>query len=181
MSAKFHLAEVNVGRLRAPIDHPMIKDFADNLDRINILAESSPGFVWRLKGDGNNATDLSIGGDPLFIPNLSVWEDIPSLGAFVYRSAHIEIMRRRREWFEHMDTYMALWWVPVGHEPTVEEALEKAGPDRGPRIHPRHLRVQEPFPAADRRARGARTGRMRLTFRPGGTDSRREQCYRPAP
>ena len=70
----------------------MIKDFADNLDRINALAESSPGFVWRLKGDGNNATDLSIDGDPLYIPNLSVWEDIPSLGAFVYRSAHVEIM-----------------------------------------------------------------------------------------
>jgi hypothetical protein len=125
MSAKFQLAEVNVGRLKAPIDHPMIKDFADNLDRINTLAESSPGFVWRLKGDGNNATDLAIDGDPLFIPNLSVWEDIPSLGAFVYRSGHIEIMRRRKEWFEHMDTYMALWWVPAGHEPTVEEALEK--------------------------------------------------------
>jgi hypothetical protein len=125
MGAKFHLAEVNVGRLRAPIDHPMIKDFADNLDRINALAESSPGFVWRLKGDGNNATDLAIDGDPLFIPNLSVWEDIPALGAYVYRSGHVEIMRRRKEWFEHMDTYMALWWVPVGHEPTVEEALEK--------------------------------------------------------
>lgn len=121
----WHLAEVNVGRLRAPIDHPMIRDFADNLDRINAMAEGSPGFVWRLKGDGNNATDLAIGGDPLYIPNLSVWEDIPALGAFVYRSGHIEIMRRRREWFEPMDVHMALWWVPVGHEPTVEEALEK--------------------------------------------------------
>lgn len=125
MNAKFHLAEVNVGRLKAPIDHPMIKDFADNLDRINALAEGSPGFVWRLKGDGNNATDLAIGDDPLFIPNLSVWEDIPSLGAYVYRSGHVEIMRRRSEWFEHMDLYMALWWVPAGHTPTVEEALEK--------------------------------------------------------
>lgn len=125
MSAKFQLAQVNVGRLKAPIDHPMIKDFADNLDRINALAEGSPGFVWRLKGDGNNATDLAIGDDPLFIPNLSVWTDIPSLGAFVYRSGHIEIMRRRREWFEHMDLYMTLWWVPAGHTPTVEEALEK--------------------------------------------------------
>lgn len=125
MSETFHLAQVNVGRLKAPIDHPMIKDFAGNLDRINALAEGSPGFVWRLKGDGNNATDLAIGDDPLFIPNLSVWTDIPSLGAFVYRSGHIEIMRRRREWFEHMDLYMTLWWVPAGHTPTVEEALEK--------------------------------------------------------
>jgi hypothetical protein len=138
MSAKFHLAEVNVGRLKAPIDHPMIKDFADNLDRINALAEGSPGFVWRLKGDGNNATDLAIGGDPLFIPNLSVWEDIPSLGAYVYRSGHVEIMRRRREWFEPMDLYMALWWVPAGHTPTVEEALEKLA----------HLEAHGPTPAA---------------------------------
>lgn len=147
MSAKFHLAEVNVGRLRAPIDHPMIKDFADNLDRINALAESSPGFVWRLKGDGNNATDLAIDGDPLFIPNLSVWEDIPSLGAYVYRSGHVEIMRRRKEWFEHMDTYMALWWVPVGHEPTVEEALEKLTLLKAHGPTPAAFTFKTPFPA----------------------------------
>lgn len=147
MSAKFHLAEVNVGRLRAPIDHPMIKDFADNLDRINALAESSPGFVWRLKGDGNNATDIAINGDPLFIPNLSVWEDIPSLGAYVYRSGHVEIMRRRKEFFEHMDTYMALWWVPVGHEPTVEEALEKLALLKANGPTPAAFTFKAPFPA----------------------------------
>ncbi|PIB93315.1 DUF3291 domain-containing protein [Caulobacter sp. FWC2] len=147
MSAKFHLAEVNVGRLRAPIDHPTIKDFADNLDRINALAEASPRFVWRLKGDGNNATDLAIDGDPLFIPNLSVWEDIPSLGAFVYRSGHIEIMRRRKEWFEPMDTYMALWWIPVGHEPTVEEALEKLALIAAHGPTPAAFTFKSPFPA----------------------------------
>jgi hypothetical protein len=147
MSAKFHLAEVNVGRLKAAIDHPMIKDFADNLDRINALAESSPGFVWRLKGDGNNATDLAIDNDPLFIPNLSVWEDVPSLGAFVYRSGHIEIMRRRKEWFEHMETYMALWWVPVGHEPTVEEALEKLALLKTHGPTPSAFTFRSPFPA----------------------------------
>ena len=146
MTAQFHLAEVNVGRLRAPIDHPMIKDFADNLDRINALAESSPGFVWRLKGDGNNATDLAINDDPLFIPNLSVWEDIPSLGAYVYRSGHVEIMRRRKEWFEHMDTYMALWWVPVGHEPTVAEALEKLALIAAHGSTPAAFTFKTPFP-----------------------------------
>jgi hypothetical protein len=139
MSAKFHLAEVNVGRLRAPIDHPMIKDFADNLDRINILAESSPGFVWRLKGDGNNATDLSIGGDPLFIPNLSVWEDIPSLGAFVYRSAHIEIMRRRAS---GSSTWTPTWPCGGSRRPRAHRrgSSGKAGPDRGARAHPRPSR-----------------------------------------
>ena len=118
MSAKFHLAQVNIGRLRAPIDHPMIKDFADNLDPINALAEASPGFVWRLTGEGNNATDLQPFDDALIAINMSVWTDVPSLGAYVYRSGHVQFMRRRREWFEHMDFYMALWWVPVGHEPT---------------------------------------------------------------
>ena len=143
----WQLAQVNVGRLKAAIDHPMIKDFADNLDRINALAEGSPGFVWRLKGDGNNATDLAIDDDPLFIPNLSVWADIPSLGAFVYRSGHIEIMRRRKEWFEDMDTYMALWWVPVGHEPTVEEALEKLALLKTHGPTPSAFTFRSPFPA----------------------------------
>jgi len=146
MSAKFHLAEVNVGRLKASIDHPMIKDFANNLDRINALAEGSPGFVWRLKGDGNNATDLAINGDPLFIPNLSVWEDIPSLGAYVYRSGHVEIMRRRREWFEQMDLYMALWWIPAGHVPTVEEALEKLALIEAHGPTPAAFTFKTPFP-----------------------------------
>ena len=146
MSAKFHLAEVNVGRLRAPIDHPMIKDFADHLGRINALDEGSPGFVSRLKGDGDNATDLAIGGDPLFIPNLSVWEDIPSLGAFVYRSGHVEIMRRRKEWFEPMETFMALWWVPVGHTPTVEEALEKLALLEAHGPTPAAFSFKTPFP-----------------------------------
>lgn len=124
----------------------MIKDFADNLDRINALAESSPGFVWRLKGDGDNATDLAIDDDPLFIPNLSVWEDIPSLGAFVYRSGHIEIMRRRREWFESMDLYMALWWVPADHTPTVEEALEKLALLEAHGPTPAAFTFKSPFP-----------------------------------
>ena len=126
MNAKFHLAQVNVGRLKAPIDHPVIKDFADNLDRINALAEASPGFVWRLTGEGNNATDLAIDHDPLFIPNLSVWENIPSLGAFVYRSDHVEIMRRRREWFEVLGKmHFVMWWIPEGHLPTLDEGLER--------------------------------------------------------
>ncbi|MDR6532630.1 hypothetical protein J2800_003388 [Caulobacter rhizosphaerae] len=149
MSAKFHLAQVNIGRLRAPIDHPMIKDFADNLDPINALAEASPGFVWRLTGDGNNATDLQPFDDALVAINMSVWTDVPSLGAYVYRSGHVQFMRRRREWFEHMDLYMVLWWVPAGHRPTIEEAkaklalLEAHGPT------PEAFTFKIPFPAPD--------------------------------
>ena len=145
----FHLAQINVGRLRAPVDDPMIADFAANLDRINALAESQPGFVWRLKGEGNNATDLHPTDDPLLIPNMSVWTDLDALAAFVYRTAHREVMRRRREWFEAMETYMALWWVPVGHTPTPAEgmarlaALERLGPTA------EAFTFKAPFPAPD--------------------------------
>jgi hypothetical protein len=149
MSADWQLAQVNIGRLRAPVDHPMIKDFVDNLDPVNAQAEASPGFVWRLTGDGNNATDLAPYEDPLIAINMSVWTDIPSLGAFVYRGDHVQIMRRRREWFEHMDVFMVLWWVPAGHRPTIDEAkarlalLEQHGPT------PAAFTFKVPFPSPD--------------------------------
>jgi hypothetical protein len=148
----FHLAEINVGRLKAPVDHPMIADFKNNLDRINALADGMPGFVWRLVGEGNNATDLQPkADDPLFAVNMSVWTDMDALGGFVYRSAHRDIMRRRREWFEFMEIYMCLWWVPAGHTPTVEEGLakldlfEKLGPTASA------FSFKVPFPAPDGR------------------------------
>jgi hypothetical protein len=149
MSAKFQLAQVNIGRLRAPIDHPMIKDFADNLDPVNAQAEASPGFVWRLTGDGNNATDLQPFEDPLIAINMSVWTDIQSLGAFVYRGDHVTIMRRRREWFEHMDVFQVLWWVPAGHRPTIDEAKEKLAllETLGPTAQA--FTFKTPFPAPD--------------------------------
>jgi hypothetical protein len=130
----FQLAQLNVAALKAPLDSPELKDFVDNLDRINALAESSPGFVWRLKGDGNDATSLRPMGEDVIV-NMSVWRDAEALKDFVYRSGHVEIMRRRREWFTRMaEAYMVLWWVPAGHEPTLAEAavklelLRKQGP-----------------------------------------------------
>ena len=149
MSEDWQLAQVNIGRLRAPVDHPMIKDFVDNLDAVNALAEASPGFVWRLTGEGNNATDLQPYEDPLMAINMSVWTDIQSLGAFVYRGDHVQIMRRRKEWFEHMDVFMVLWWVPAGHRPTIDEAksrlalLEQHGPT------PSAFTFKAPFPSPD--------------------------------
>lgn len=144
------LAQINVGRLLAPIDDPMIADFKNALDPVNALAEASPGFVWRLTGDGNDATDLQIFDDPAVIPNMSVWEDLDSLAAFVYRNNdHLTIMRRRREWFSHMKVYMALWWVPAGHRPTLREAreklelIERLGPT------PDAFTFKSPFPAPD--------------------------------
>ena len=149
MSAGYELAQVNIGRLRAPIDHPMIQDFVDNLDSVNALAQASPGFVWRLKGEGDNATDLAPYDDPLVAINMSTWTDIPSLGAFVYRGDHVRIMRRRREWFEHMDLYMVLWWVPAGHRPTIAEAKAKLAllEADGPTAEAFTFKI--PFPAPD--------------------------------
>ena len=122
----YHLAEINIGRLRASVDDPMIADFVANLARINALAEASPGFVWRLTGEGNDATDIQPDPtDPLMAINMSVWESLQVLGAFVYRSDHQPVMRRRAEWFEKIELYLALWWVPAGHRPTVAEGWGK--------------------------------------------------------
>jgi hypothetical protein len=124
MSA-WQLAQLNIADLKAPLDSPELKDFVDNLDRINELAESSPGFVWRLKGDGNDATSLRPLGDDVLV-NMSVWRDVAALKNYVYQTAHAQIMRRRREWFTRMgDAHMVLWWVPAGHEPTVAEAVTR--------------------------------------------------------
>lgn len=123
--SKYQLAQLNIAELKAPLDSPQLKDFVDNLDRINALAESAPGFVWRLKGDGNDATSLRPF-DENIIVNMSVWRDVDALRDFAYKSAHVEILRRKREWFTRMaKAYMALWWVAEGHEPTVAEAVAR--------------------------------------------------------
>lgn len=122
----YHLAQLNIARFRLPQDHPVNQDFIDNLDRVNAIAEQQPGFVWRLTGDGNNALSIQSFADPNIATNMSVWTDIDSLAAFVYRNkAHLEIMRRRKEWFDKMEFYLVLWWVEAGHIPTVAEAKER--------------------------------------------------------
>lgn len=151
MSAGFHLAEINIGRLAAPLDSPQLKDFVDNLDRINALAEASPGFVWRLTGEGNNATDIRpFDGDPMMAINMSVWTDIAALGAYVYRSDHVPIMRRRREFFEvPTEAFMALWWVPAGHAPSIAEGIERLEHFRRCGPTPFAFSFREPFTPAD--------------------------------
>ncbi|HEX4711595.1 DUF3291 domain-containing protein [Phenylobacterium sp.] len=146
----FHLAEINIGRFRAPVSDPMIADFVANLDRINALADGSPGFIWRLTGEGNNATDIQPdANDPLMALNMSVWESSQALGAFVYRSDHLTVMRRRAEWFEKMELYMALWWVPAGHIPTVEEGMAKVETLRRMGPTAEAFTFRDPFPAPD--------------------------------
>lgn len=121
-----HLAQVNVARLVAPIEDPAVQEFADALDPINALADTSPGFVWRLQDDTGSATGIRIDDDARVIVNLSVWTDIESLREFVYRTEHTAFLRRRREWFERFGSVaVALWWVPEGHKPTVDEALAR--------------------------------------------------------
>jgi hypothetical protein len=121
---RYELAQMNVARLRAPLDSPQLADFVDALDRVNAIADGSPGFVWRLQDEAGNATALRPMGEE-FIVNMSVWRDPQSLQAFVYRGDHVGVMRRRREWFEKMDLYLVLWWVPRGHRPTVEEGSDR--------------------------------------------------------
>jgi hypothetical protein len=121
----YQLAQLNVAAMKAPLDSPAMADFVASLDRINALAEQSPGFVWRLQSDDGDATAFRPLGEHVLV-NLSVWADVSSLSRYVYRTAHVEIMRRRREWFERMaSAYVVLWWVPAGHRPTVEEAIAR--------------------------------------------------------
>ncbi len=119
----FHLAEINIATLMADDDSDEVAEFMDNLDAINALAETSPGFVWRLVGDGGNATDIKMWDDPRMILNISVWESVDSLKDYVYRSRHVEFFRRKREWFVPGTTQLALWWIPAGTTPSPEDGL----------------------------------------------------------
>jgi hypothetical protein len=122
----FHLAQLNVGRILAPLDSPVMADFVNNLDAINALAETSPGFIWRLKDDANNATSIHPFDDERIIVNMSVWETLEQLYQFTYKSMHTEFLKRRKEWFGKMgEMYYVLWYVPAGSVPDVMEAKER--------------------------------------------------------
>jgi hypothetical protein len=121
-SPSFHVAQVNIARPKAPVDSPLLADFKALLDPVNAIADAAPGFVWRLQDEAGNATAIPVFGDDALIVNMSVWESIEALWDFVYANDHLAVMRRRREWFERMDRFMCLWWVPAGHIPDVAEA-----------------------------------------------------------
>lgn len=121
----YHLAQLNIAQMREPLESPLMADFVANLERINGLAESAPGFVWRLQGEDGDATDIRPLGDMVLI-NMSVWQDLESLRQFVFGPAHLEIMRRRREWFERMaEAYLVLWWLPAGELPSLNQAMQR--------------------------------------------------------
>ena len=133
--ASFHVAQINIGRAVGDVDGPLLADFMALLDPINALADEAPGFVWRMQDESGNNTSLRPYEDERMIINMSVWETIEDLYEFVYKTAHVEVFKRRREWFERFPTsYVALWWVPAGTIPSVEDAklrlasLDEHGP-----------------------------------------------------
>jgi hypothetical protein len=122
----YQLAQLNIGIIRGPMDSPVMADFAANLNRINALAEQTPGFVWRLQTDDGDATALRPFENESMLVNMSVWRDADALRRFVYRSDHVDIMRRRAQWFERMsEAFLVLWWVPEGHRPSIGEAVAR--------------------------------------------------------
>ncbi|WP_067691902.1 DUF3291 domain-containing protein [Nocardia jejuensis] len=136
-----HLAQLNIGRLVAPEGDPRVADFYNALDHINALADSSPGFVWRMvDGDSGNATALRpYDSDPDMLVNMSVWESRETLFDYLYRSEHLAFVQRRREWFVPLgEVFAVMWWVPVGHIPTLADAMDRL----------EHLRANGPSPHA---------------------------------
>jgi hypothetical protein len=121
-----HIAQLNIALAKAPLEDPLLADFMAQLDAVNAMAEASPGFVWRLKSDSGNATDIRAYDDPRMIVNMSVWESIDALFAFTYKTAHTKVMNRRKEWFESLPgPHMVLWWIEPGTIPTVAEAQRR--------------------------------------------------------
>lgn len=121
-----HLAQLNIGKVRFDLESPEMADFVDNLEPINAIAESSPGFIWRLKDDSGDATNIEVENNPDIIVNMSVWESVEALKNFMFKTHHIDFLKRKKEWFVPIkeDSYV-LWWVPEGHVPTVQEAMDK--------------------------------------------------------
>jgi hypothetical protein len=143
----FQLAQVNVARMREPLDHASMREFVDGLEPINAIADASPGFVWRLQTAEGDATALRVFDDDMTIVNMSVWDSIEALRTFVFRTHHADYLRRRSAWFERLDDApTALWWIPAGTTPTVDDAKARLEllRDRGP--SPDAFSLHEPFP-----------------------------------
>ncbi|MFI5317915.1 MAG: DUF3291 domain-containing protein [Myxococcota bacterium] len=144
---RFSLAQANVAHMRAPLEDPPMDGFRSQLERINALADRSPGFVWRLQSDAGDATAIRAFDDPLILFNMSVWESLEGLHAYVYRSDHVQPLRARREWFRPMPgPSLVLWWIPARHTPTVEEARAKLDALRRGGPGPQAFTFRQPFP-----------------------------------
>ncbi len=146
----YHLAQINIGRIVAPLDDPVMEGFVSRLADVNALADASPGFVWRLQTAEGDATAVRAFEDASILLNMSVWASLEALTAFVYTSAHKPVMAQRRSWFARFEgPYMALWWVPAGHIPTVEEARERLEHLQAHGPTPVAFNFKMPFPSPD--------------------------------
>lgn len=142
-----YLAQVNIARLLAPLDSPQLAGFVSRLIEINTLADGTPGFVWRLQTEDGDATAFRPYDDERILVNLSVWESLEALHTFVFQGPHAEVMRQRRMWFERMaEAFVALWWIPAGHRPTVEEAKHSLEALRRHGPTPLAFSFRRPFP-----------------------------------
>jgi hypothetical protein len=141
-----HLAQINVARMRHPLEDPRMAEFVGNLERINAIADASPGFVWRLKDDTGNATEFRPL-EPDILVNMSVWESLEALRGFIYRTEHAEFLRRAERWFHKPDkARFVLWWVPAGTVPTVGEGIERLARLRAEGPGPEVFTFKERFP-----------------------------------
>ena len=160
----FQLAQVNIALPREPIDAPLLADFVAQLAPVNASADAAPGFVWRLQTEEGDATGIRAFGDDRLIVNMSVWESLDALRGFVYRDAsHLAVLRRRREWFERLESLLVLWWVPSGHRPTVAEAEERMARLRAVGPSPEAFTFRRHFPPPD-------------AVHPAPVDDERELC-----
>ena len=123
----YQLAEINIARMKGVnISDPVMQEFVDNLARVNGIAEQSEGFIWRLKDDNDNATQLNPYNDEQVIINVSVWESFETLEHFMYRTVHSDFLKKRKEWFHRFGkVYTAMWWIKAGAYPTVAEAVQQ--------------------------------------------------------
>lgn len=122
----FQLAQLNIAQARDAMDSALMKGFVDRLEEINLLAESSAGFIWRLQTEEGDATSIQAFDDPALIVNMSVWQDLDSLKSYVYKTAHVELIKDREAWFNKISmAHQVLWWVPEGHQPSVDEAKQR--------------------------------------------------------
>jgi Domain of unknown function (DUF3291) len=148
---RFQLAQVNIAIPKEPLESELLRDFVEQLDPVNAAADAAPGFVWRLQTDDGDATAVRGFGDDRVIINMSVWESLEALRAFAYEDQqHLPVLRRRREWFEHLgEAYMVLWWVESGHIPTIAEAEERLTLLRAAGPSPDAFTFKDAFPPPD--------------------------------
>jgi hypothetical protein len=125
MNAARHLAQFNIARIKYPLDDPRMREFVENVDRLNKLADALPGFVWRLKDESGHAMNMTVYGDPAILPNLTVWESAEALERFVFKTLHGRFFQRRETWFEQPEPTLVMWWVPAGDKPTLDEGIAR--------------------------------------------------------